>query len=108
MKITRPCPGCGTPLRAMLLEGTKIEVGLHPCPNDACPMEIERQGEIQAHDTRRRAGAVFVLLAALALGYIALEGFERAQAHSCATEGGTFTPVRGLVGLPTGYGVCLP
>lgn len=100
------CPHCGTPVRVQLLAGTDTEVGTEPCPADWCPARTRR-------DSAERLGSavalvVFALCAAGACGlyYAAISGIERDMAEECVERGGTWAPVRGYFGLPSGQGTC--
>jgi len=108
-RVTHPtCPHCGTPLPFQTLKGTAIRIE-GDCPRDSCP-----NPERFARERREAFSFYARVLWALLLTGFGITGYylfamrmEQAMEQDCRDQGGEWAPVRGgILGLPTGTGIC--
>lgn len=106
----KPCPTCGSPRRVRYVEGTRIEIGLAPCPDEYCE---EGGGRRRRHESSqavaRLIGSLLGCVLIFFLSWCALTISETMQRNACDERDGTYVPIRGiLVDWPTGMGTCTP
>lgn len=102
------CQYCGTPLPFQTLKGTAIQI-VGDCPRDSCP-----NPERFARERREAFSFYARVLGALLLTGLGLAAYclftlklEQTMVQDCRDRGGEWAPVRGgILGLPTGTGIC--